>query len=119
MKVFVSTTLTVILKALFYGFLKVHVLVFIFSVDPLMTHFSVLVYNFTYDNTLSAFAKRIYKSVSIFDRDILNNVDWFNVNKVIANPDKFHALSIYIKSKTIYKKAIINRYAKYKRVIFC
>ena len=84
-----------------------------------MTYFRVSVYSFTNDNTLSTFAKRIYKLISILEREFLNKVDYFNANKVIVNPDKFHSLGIDIKSRTINRKANINRYAKYKRVIFC
>ena len=84
-----------------------------------MTYFTVSVYNFTNDDTLSTFAKRIYKLISILEREFLNKVDWFNANKLIVNPDKFHVLGIDIKSRTINKKANINRYTKYKRVIFC
>ena len=51
--------------------------------------------------------------------EFLNKVDWFSARKVIVNPDKIHALGIDIKIKTIHKKANINRYAKYKRFIFC
>ena len=84
-----------------------------------MTYFTVSVFNFANDNTLSTFAKRIYKLISILEREFLNKVDWFNANKVIVNPDKFHVLGIDNKSRTINKKANINRYTKYKRVIFC
>ena len=84
-----------------------------------MTYFKVSVYNFANDNTLSTFAKRIYKLISILEREFLNKVDWFNANKVKVNPDKFHVLGIDIKIRTINKKANINRYSKYKRVIFC
>ena len=90
-----------------------------FSVHQLMTYFRVSIYNFTNDNTLSTFAKRIYKLISILEREFLNKVDCFNANKVIVNPDKFHSLGIDIKSRTINKKANINRYAKYKRVTSC
>ena len=86
---------------------------------PIMTYFTVSVFNFANDDTLSTFAKRIYKLISISEREFLNKVDWFNANKVIVNPDKFHVLGIYTKSRTINKKANINRYTKYKRVIFC
>ena len=68
-------------------------------------------------NTLSTFGKRIFK-LSILEREFLNKIDWFNANEVIVNLDKFHVLGIDIKSRTINKKANINRYAKYKRVIF-
>ena len=76
---------------------------------PIMTYFTVSVFNFANDNTLSTFAKRIYKLISILEREFLNKVDWFNARKVILNPEKFRALGIDIKSKTIHKKANINR----------
>ena len=84
-----------------------------------MVYFKVSVYNFTNYNILSTFAKRIYKLISILEREFRNKVDWLNAKKAIVNPDKFHVLGIDIKSGTINKKANINRYAKYKRVIFC
>ena len=84
-----------------------------------MTYFTVSVYNFINDDTLSTFAKRIYKLISILERESLNKVDWFKANKVIVNPDKFHVLGVDIKSRTINKKGNINRYTKCKRVIFC
>ena len=65
-----------------------------------MTYFTVSVFNFANDNTLSTFAKRIYKLISILEREFLNKVDWFNANKVIVNPDKFHVLGIDTKSRT-------------------
>ena len=61
---------------------------------PIMTHFTVSVFNFANNNTLSTFAKIIYKLISILEREFLNKVDWFNANKVIVNPDKFHVLGI-------------------------
>ena len=74
-----------------------------------MTYFNDLVYNLTYNKTLSAFAKRIYRLISILEREFLIKVDWFNARKVILNPEKCRALGIDIKSKTIHKKANINR----------
>ena len=51
----------------------------------------VSLYNFTDDNTLSAFAKTILELINVLQSGS-EIIDWFKNNKIIVNPDKFHAI---------------------------
>ena len=46
-------------------------------------------YNFADDNTLSAFATTIPELIKILESESEVFIDWFKVNKMIVNPDKF------------------------------
>ena len=104
---FVLTALIVILKTTNFWVSKWSIFRSSFFSLSIMTYFRVSAYNFTNDNTLSTFAKRIFKLISILERKFLNKIDWFNVNKVIVNPDKFYVLGIDIKSRIITKRQIL------------
>ena len=49
-------------------------------------------HNFAADNTFSSFAKSIDSLVKILESESNCDIDWFNEDKMIANPDKFHAI---------------------------
>ena len=52
----------------------------------------VSLYNFTGDNTLSAFAKTILELIDVLQSEPEIVLDWFKNNKMIVNPGKFHAI---------------------------
>ena len=52
----------------------------------------VSLYNFTDDNTLSAFAKTILELIDVLQSEPEIVLDWFKNNKMIVNPGKFHAI---------------------------
>ena len=57
--------------------------------------------NFADDNTISVFADSISELINILESESEVAIDWFSLNELIANPDKFHAI-------------IINRCGRYK-----
>ena len=50
--------------------------------------------NFADDNTISAAEDIIKKPISTLDQDSQAAIDWFKINEMIANPDKFQAIVI-------------------------
>ena len=49
---------------------------------------------FTDDNTISAAENTIEKLISTLERDSQAAIDWFKLNKMIANIDKFQAITV-------------------------
>ena len=50
--------------------------------------------NFADDNTLDAHASSVTELVNSLEKDSQNAIDWFKINHMIANPDKFKAIII-------------------------
>jgi hypothetical protein len=50
--------------------------------------------NFADDNTLDAHASSVTELVNSLEIDSQNLIDWFKINRMIANPDKFKAIII-------------------------
>ena len=51
-------------------------------------------YNYADDNTLSYFSKTMPDLVRVLENDTNVALTWLDSNKMIANPDKFHALLV-------------------------
>ena len=51
-------------------------------------------YNYADDNTLSYFSKTIPDLVRVLENETKVALTWLDSNKIIANPDKFHALLV-------------------------
>ena len=49
-------------------------------------------YNFADDNTLSAFATTVSELIKILESESEVVIDWFKINKMVVNPDKFQAI---------------------------
>ena len=50
--------------------------------------------NFADDNTLEAHTSSVKELVNSLEKDSQNAIDWFKINYMIANPDKFKAIII-------------------------
>ena len=71
-------------------------------VDPLLFDFSIndhfffiessSIHNFTDDNTLSAWEKTISDLMNKLKSDSNIAIEWFKMNTMIVNPDKFQAI---------------------------
>ena len=48
--------------------------------------------NFEDDNTIYAANKRIEKLMEVLERESKSAIDWFKINDMIVNPDKFQAM---------------------------
>ena len=46
------------------------------------------------DNTTSAAENTIEKPISSLEQDSQTAIDWFKINKMIVNPDKFQAIIV-------------------------
>lgn len=57
-----------------------------------------ILYNYADDNTLSYSDTDINKVVEILEQESLNLIHWFSHNQMKANPDKFQALAIGLKT---------------------
>ena len=55
--------------------------------------------NFADDNTISAAENTIEKLISTLDQDSQAAIDWFKINEMIVNPDKFQAIVVRDGSK--------------------
>ena len=49
-------------------------------------------YNFADDNILSAFATTVSELIKILESESEVVIDWFKINKMVVNPDKFQAI---------------------------
>ena len=49
-------------------------------------------YNFADGNTLSAFATTVSELIKILESESEIVIDWFKINKMVVNPDKFQAI---------------------------
>ena len=71
-------------------------------VDPLLFDFSIndnfffiessSIHNFTDDNTLFAWANAISDLINKLESDSNIAIEWFKINKIIVNPNKFQAI---------------------------
>ena len=50
--------------------------------------------NFVDDNTISAAENTIKKLIFTLEQNCQAAIDWFRINKMIANPDKFQAIVV-------------------------
>ena len=50
--------------------------------------------NFADDNTISAAENTIEKLISTLEQDSQAAIDWFKINEMVVNPDKFQAIVI-------------------------
>ena len=50
--------------------------------------------NFADDNTISAAENTIEKLISTLEQDSQAAIDWFKINEMIVNPDKFQAIVV-------------------------
>ena len=66
--------------------------VFINDIFSFVTDSSL--YNYADDNTLSYVNKDVDILVDVLERDSKALIQWFHVNKMQANPDKFQAMAI-------------------------
>ena len=55
--------------------------------------------NFADDNTISAAEKTIENLISVLERQSQDAIEWFKVNEMIVNPDKFQAIIVKKNSK--------------------
>ena len=57
--------------------------------------------NFTDDNTLDAHASSVTELVNSLEKNFQNAIDWFKINHMIANPEKFKVIMINKQGKDI------------------
>ena len=50
--------------------------------------------NFSDDNTISAAENTVEKPISALEQDSQAAIDWFKINEIIVNPDKFQVLVV-------------------------
>ena len=61
------------------------------------------VHNFADDNTITSFAKSVTNLIKILEDEYKAAINWFSINHMIANPDKFKAI-IFDKRNTDFSK---------------
>ena len=61
------------------------------------------VHNFADDNTITSFAKSVTNLIKILEDESKAAINWFSINHMIANPDKFKAI-IFDKRNTDFSK---------------
>ena len=72
---------------------RVGPLLFDFSINDLFFLIeSSSIHNFADDNTLSAWANTISDLINKLESDSNIAIEWFKMNKMIVNPDKFQAI---------------------------
>ena len=84
-------------KFYYPGFLKVQYLGHLYSTYLLMTYLWVSktdLLNFPDGNTISAAQITIEKLISTLEKYSQAAIDWFKINEMIVNPDKFQAIVI-------------------------
>ena len=52
-------------------------------------------YNFADGNTLYAFATTVSRLIKILESESEFVIDWFKINKMVVNPDKFQAIILH------------------------
>ena len=68
-------------------------LLFDFSINDLFFFFEFSsIHNFADDNILSAWANTISDLINKLQSDSNINIEWFEMNKMIVNPDKFQVI---------------------------
>ena len=55
--------------------------------------------NFADDNTIYAYGKNLSEVIYKLEEDIENALDWFNINGMVANPDKFQLMFLGTREK--------------------
>ena len=50
--------------------------------------------NFSNDNTISAAENTVEKPISALEQDSQAAIDWFKINEIIVNPDKFQVIVV-------------------------
>ena len=50
--------------------------------------------NFSDDNTISAAENTVEKPISALEQDSQAAIDWFKINEIIVNPDKFQVIVV-------------------------
>ena len=50
--------------------------------------------NFSDDNTISAAENTVEKPISALEQDSQAVIDWFKINEIIVNPDKFQVIVV-------------------------
>ena len=50
--------------------------------------------NFSDDNTISAAENTVEKPISALEQDSQASIDWFKINEIIVNPDKFQVIVV-------------------------
>ena len=50
--------------------------------------------NFSDDNTISAAENPVEKPISALEQDSQAAIDWFKINEIIVNPDKFQVIVV-------------------------
>ena len=50
--------------------------------------------NFSDDNTISAAENTVEKPISALEQDSQAAIDWFKINEIILNPDKFQVIVV-------------------------
>ena len=73
-------------KFYYLGFFKVQYLGHFYSKTDLL--------NFADDNTISATETTIEKLISTLEQDSQAAIDWFKINEMMVNPDKFQAITV-------------------------
>ena len=64
----------------------------LFLNDLLATLKMSKLYNFADDNTISTSSKNMSNLIQILEKESETAVEWFDQNKMMVNPDKFHAM---------------------------
>ena len=68
-------------------------LLFDFLINELFSFIeSSSIHNFSYDNTLSAWANTISDLINELEPESNIDIEWFKMNKMIVNPDKFQLM---------------------------
>ena len=69
-------------------------------------------YNFSDDNTLSAFATTVSELMEIFVPESEVAIDWFTKNKMVVNPDKCQAIMLDKRVTVSNKITVTNKQTK-------
>ena len=64
----------------------------IFLNDLLITLENSEIYNFADDNTISSISKEKEALLTTLEKDSQKAVDWFRLNDIIVNPEKFQSM---------------------------
>ena len=88
------------------------ILLNLFLNDLLATLKMSKLYNFADDNTISTVSKNMNNLIQTSEKESETEVEWFNQNKMIVNPDKFQAIINYDLRSIIrqLKRQIVSNY---------
>ena len=90
----VFSTFQVLLSGVPQGSILGPILFNIFMSDLFLWIEEASLHNFADDNTLSAFAKSIPELIKVLEKESETAINWFKVNGMSVNPDKFHGIII-------------------------